>query len=320
MEKCEKKLIYHIYTVYSSGDIPMLCKYCGSEKVVKDGRVRGKQQYVCHSCGHKFIEGSDFPKMRIESRIISTAIDLYFEGLSVRKVQNQLQKIFGIQIGKSAIWKWLVKYSTLCSIFVETLTPKLLGIYHVDETAIKCKGVQKWFWEIIDEQTKFLVASHLSGSRTAEDAIALFEKSLRIAKRKPISIYCDGLPAYVDGYNKVFRTLRKDTRPELIRRVGIKAIHNQNAIERLHGTLKDRLKPARGLKGEEKVRALLEGWTVHYNFVRKHQSLNGKTPAEASGIGMSNDWNVLVKEAIKFDAMKPHKNRVEEKPIEVVIE
>lgn len=298
----------------------MICKYCNSERVVKDGKVKGKQQYVCRSCGHKFVEGSDFPKMRVESRIISTAIDMYYEGLSVRKVQNQLQKIFGIQIGKSAIWKWLIKYSKLVSQYVETLTPQLLGVYHVDETAIKCKGVQKWFWEIIDEQTKFLVASHLSGSRTTEDAIALFEKSVKVAKRKPVSIYCDGLPAYVDGYNKVFRTMKKEGRPELIRRVGIRNVHNQNAVERLHGTLKDRLKPARGLKGEEKVRILLEGWAVHYNYVRKHQTLKGKTPAQASGISMKNDWNVLIKEATKRNAKNEEEESMKEKLLEVVVE
>lgn len=297
-----------------------MCKYCTSEKVVKDGKVKGTQQYVCRSCGHKFVEGSDFPKMRVESRIISTAIDMYYEGLSVRKVQNQLQKIFGIQIGKSAIWKWLIKYSKLVSQYVETLTPQLLGVYHVDETAIKCKGVQKWFWEIIDEQTKFLVASHLSGSRTTEDAITLFEKSVKVAKRKPVSIYCDGLPAYVDGYNKVFRTLKKEGRPELIRRVGIRNVHNQNAVERLHSTLKDRLKPARGLKGEEKVRVLLEGWVVHYNYVRKHQTLKGKTPAQASGISMKNDWNVLIKEATKRNAKNEEEESIKEKLLEVVAE
>lgn len=59
-----------------------------------------------------------------------------------------------------------MKYCRLVSQFVETLKPKLLGIYKVDETTIKCKGVQKWFWEIINEQTKFLVVSHLFGVRT----------------------------------------------------------------------------------------------------------------------------------------------------------
>jgi transposase-like protein len=291
----------------------MNCKYCDSENVVKNGSAKGVQVFKCKNCGHRFTEGSDFPKMRIASRIISSSIDFYFEGLSIRKISTQIEKLYGVHVSNVSVWKWIMKYSALVSQYVETLTPHLLGIYHVDETAIKCKGVQKWFWEIIDEQTKFLVAGHLSGTRTTEDAVTLFERSIKVAKRKPISLYCDGLPAYVDGYNKVFRTMRKDTRPELIQRVGIRAVHNQNAIERLHGTLKDRLKPTRGLKGEETVRTLLEGWVVHYNYVRKHQTIK-MTPAQASGLNVKNDWHNLVKDATKNEALK------REKRIEQIVE
>jgi len=298
----------------------MMCKYCGSENVVKNGKVRGDQQFRCKVCSHQFIEGSDFPKMRTESRIISTAIDLYFEGLSVRKIQTQIKKIFGVYSNQMTIWKWIMKYSGLVSKFVETLNPQLMGIYKVDDTAIKCKGVQKWFWEIIDEETKFMVATHLSSSRTAEDAIILFKKSMKIAKKKPTSIYVDGLLAYIEGYNKVFRTLRKDTRPELIRKVGIRAVNSNNSIERLHGTLKDRTKVARGLKDEETVRTLLtEGWFVHYNFVRPHQSLKGKTPAQASGIGMENNWHTLIIEATRNEAKTEIESQKEEEPITVVV-
>ena len=286
--------------------IGMRCKYCDSERVVKHGKVDDKQRYLCKDCGHKFIEGSEFPKMRTEARIISSSIDFYFEGLSTRKIQTQIEKLYGVHVDHVTVLRWILKYSKLVSQYVETLTPQLLGIYHVDETAIKCKGVQKWFWEIIDDQTKFLVAGHLSGSRTAEDAIALFEKSLRVAKKKPTSIYCDGLLSYVDGYNKVFYTMRKDTRPELIRKVGIRAVHNQNVVERLHSTLKDRIKPTRGLKGEKTVRTLLEGWVVHYNYVRKHQTLK-MTPAQASGLTVKNDWYDLVKRATKNMAKREEK-------------
>ena len=71
---------------------------------------------------------------------------------------------------------------------LRTRSPQLLGISHVDETAIKCSGVQKWFWEMIDEQIRFLVAGHLSGSRTTEEALAVFEKSLKVAKRKKMKL------------------------------------------------------------------------------------------------------------------------------------
>lgn len=286
----------------------MQCKYCDSENVVKNGKVKGEQVYKCKVCGHRFTEGSAFPKMRTESRIISSSIDFYFEGLSIRKISTQIEKLYGVHVSNVSIWKWIMKYSALVSKYVETLSPQLLGIYHVDETVIKCKGVQKWFWDIIDEQTKFLVAGHLSGVRSTEECVALFEKSIRVAKRKPTSLYCDGLPAYVDAYNKVFYTMRKETRPELIRRVGIRNIHNQNSIERFHSTLKDRLKPTRGLKGEETVRTLLEGWVVHYNYVRKHQTIK-MTPAQASGLDIKANWHNLVKDATKDEALKKEEKR-----------
>lgn len=291
----------------------MICKYCQSDNVVKHGMKGDKQRYLCKDCGHKFIEGSSFPRMRTESRIISASIDMYFEGLSVRKIRTQVEKLFDVSVSQVAVWDWIMKYSALVSKYVETLDPQVLGVYHIDETAIKCKGVQKWFWEMIDEQTKFLVATHLSDSRTTEDAVAVFAKSVQVTKRKPTSIYCDGLPAYVDGYNKYFWTMKKEGRPELIRSVGIRNIHNQNAVERLHSTLKDRIKPSRGLKGERTVRTLLEGWAVHYNYVRKHQTLK-MTPAQASGINLKNDWHLLVKEATKYQAKQEKLN----KPIEVM--
>ena len=276
----------------------MICKYCDSENVVKNGHVHGKQFYLCKNCGHKFVEPKAYPKMRTKGRVVATAIDLYFEGLSARKVQVQLGKIFGVKVSQVAIWKWVKRYSKLVSEFVETLTPNLRGIYKVDETVIKCKGVQKWFWEIIDEETKFLVASHLSGLRTVKDVVALFEKSMKVAKKKPFMVYCDGLPAYPKGFKKVFWTMKKATRPELVRKVGLQAVNSNNLVERLHGTLKDRIKPMRGLKGEETVRIMLEGWVAHYNYVRKHQTL-GKTPAQASGIDIEDNWHILIKRAIK---------------------
>jgi hypothetical protein len=61
----------------------------------------------------------------------------------------------------------------------------------------------------------------------------------------------------------------------------------------------------------------LEGWVVNYNYVRKHQTLKGKTPAQASGIEIKNDWHLLVKEAIKCKAVNEEEPKTE-KPLEVI--
>lgn len=292
----------------------MECKYCQSTKVVKHGKANSKQRYLCKDCGHKFFEGSDFPRMRTKSRIISSSIDLYFEGLSVRKIRTQLEKLYNVSVSQVAIWKWIRKYSDLVKAYVTTLKPQLSGSWHDDETMIPCEGEGVWFWEMIDEDTKFLVASHLSGTRTFEDTVVIFKKGLDQAKVKPKTVFVDGSFVYNAAFNKVFYTMKKETRPELVQRVGINARKTNNIVERLHGTLKDRIRPMRGLKDFESTKSILEGYTVHYNFVRPHQTLKGRTPAQAAGIDMKNDWHLLVKEATKHSTLKAQQNKLIEVP------
>ena len=49
-------------------------------------------------------------------------------------------------------------------------------------------------------------------------------------------------------------------------------------------------------------RARMKGFRTYYNFIRPYMSLNGKTPAEASGIDLElgkNKWLSLIKQAEK---------------------
>jgi transposase InsO family protein len=52
-------------------------------------------------------------------------------------------------------------------------------------------------------------------------------------------------------------------------------------MERLNGEIRDREKVMRGLKQEIPI---LKGYQIFHNYVRPHESLEGKTPAEACGI------------------------------------
>jgi hypothetical protein len=69
----------------------------------------------------------------------------------------------------------------------------------------------------------------------------------------------------------------------------------------LHGTLKDRLKPLRGLKNEETAKIWLDGF-VYYNFLRPHLSLKDRTPAEACGTNLKigNGWKDLIRKATYY--------------------
>jgi transposase-like protein len=118
----------------------MPCKYCGSEKVVKDGKVKGKQVYKCKDCGHRFYENARFAKMKADKHLIVTALNLYYDGLSLRKTQRNLEQVFGEKVSQVTILNWIKKYSRLVKEYMVAQVPQLSGLWHEDETMIQCKG------------------------------------------------------------------------------------------------------------------------------------------------------------------------------------
>ncbi len=174
---------------------------------------------------------------------------------------------------------------------------------------------------MIDEDTRFMVASHISNTRTFEDTVAIFKKGVEQSKVRPKAVFTDGSHGYQGAFNKVFYTMRKDTRVELVQRAGIRSRETNNIVERLRCTLKDRTRCMRGLHSYESTKLLLEGWSVHYNCVRPHQSLGGKTPAQAARMDVPNNWKGLIDEATKYEAQilanvtntQPYKQELEVK-------
>jgi putative transposase len=287
------------------------CKFCNASTVVKNGKLGGNQLYKCKTCNHKFTDnGNTFAKMRAPTHIIVASLNLYFDGLSVRKVAKQVSEIFGEEYSQVTVWNWIQKYSKMVASYVETLQPSLSGKYHHDETEIKVDGDGRYFWETIDEDTRFIVGHLLSKGRSAEDAKTVFRQALK--KQRPNALFTDGSFAYDEAFKKVYFSHFKAAKVEWVRRVGIQARETNNIVERLHGTLKDRIKPMRGLKSDNGSRNLLDGYVAYYNFCRKHSSI-GTTPAEAAGLKVKG-WKQLIENA------QAKKTLDERKELEVVQE
>lgn len=47
---------------------------------------------------------------------------------------------------------------------------------------------------------------------------------------------------------------------------------------------------------------ILEGYRIYYNFIKPHESLDGKTPSDVAGITVegSNKWLTLMKKSIQY--------------------
>jgi len=70
-------------------------------------------------------------------------------------------------------------------------------------------------------------------------------------------------------------------------------------MERLNGEIRDREKTLKGLKKDDSP--VLKGYQLFHNYVRPHEALNGKTPADLAGIKVEreNKWLTLIQNASK---------------------
>jgi transposase-like protein len=151
----------------------------------------------------------------------------------------------------------------------------------------------------MDERTRFQLASVVSTERRVRDARNVFQRAKNnCGGRKPKFVVTDGLQSYKRAIKKEFSTNTHET--EHLYNVGLQHHPNNNHVERLHGTIRQREKVMRGLKVEDTP--VVEGHRLFYNFIKPHEALDGKTPSEEAGITVegSNRWLTLMKTAINY--------------------
>lgn len=274
------------------------CGFCQSFKVMKHGKRKCenmiKQRYLCKDCNRTFIGDKYFRKFKGDGKIITLVMDLYFKGLSLRKIQNHLLQFYSFKVNHETIRNWIIRFTKKIAEYVDSLQPNLSSTWHADEMAIKSKGKQVWVWNVLDENTRFLIANNITNGRDIKEARQVFKKAKENANAYPTEIITDGLPSYKKAIRREFRTRKEIGSPIPVKHIKYESIssnpHN-NKIERFHGTAREKDKLMRGWKGNKNAQFLLDGYRAYYNCVRPHQALNGLTPSDVAGLLIQNNGN-----------------------------
>jgi transposase-like protein len=270
--------IAHLEETHYPVTTPIACKWCGSTDIQKYGARKGVQEYLCNKCGRKFIDKDAPFKKQTPIDLIGASLSQYYDGLSFTEITRQLNER-GNSVNESTVYRWIINYTVKALDYFDTLHPHVSTTWICDETVLKIAGHNVWFWDVIDEETRYLLASHLSDTRAVHDVMTVMNRAKNKAGKLPHFILSDALGVYPDGIERIFGA---DTHHIQMR--GISSEINTNLIERFHGTLKDRTKTLRGFKTLDTAELILSGFLVHYNYFRPHMSLANSTPAEVAGI------------------------------------
>jgi transposase-like protein len=258
----------------------MECKNCQSENVIKYGIQSGTQMYYCKDCKRKFKDDDSLFNGKVPAEYISSALSMYYRGMSVADISAQLKADKDYCPSKSVVFKWIDKHTDNAVNHFAKYKPNVGDAWVADETVINLDGKDVWLWDIIDVKTRFLLASKLSYSRNMSDAVTLFELAKERAGKSPKEIRTDKQTSYPDA---VFRVFGNDTF-HLQSKPMTDVADSTNSIERWHSTLKERTKVMRALRDPETALQFTDGFIAYYNFIRGHEGLQGQTPAEAAGI------------------------------------
>lgn len=288
------------------------CLSCGSDSIVRDGILHNQsgdiQRYSCKGCGKRFTRNLGFEHMRAKPEAITLAMQLYFSGESLRNTKKALA-LQGVKVSHVAILKWIRKYVELMEKYLGEFTPLVGDTWRTDELYIKVKGNQKYLFGMMDDETRFRIAQMVAEHKGTDDVRPMFREAKEVAKKLPKTLISDGANNFHDAYRKEFWPQFGETEsPMHIREIRMDGQVHNNKMERQNGEWRDREKVMRSLKKQDSP--IIAGMQIYHNFIREHEGLKGKTPAEAAGITVEgqNKWLTIIQNAMHLQSVNTERS------------
>lgn len=277
------------------------CPKCKKTNSVKVGLRKNKsgfvQKYFCIDCKSYYVDRKGFENCQTKPEIIVDALDLRAKGMSLGKIVLHINQKYKTNISRSAVLKWQNKFGEMINHFTSSFLLTYSFNAHADEVFLREKGMHGdqfiYYWDVIDYNTKFLIADHISYQRN-EDEGKVFMRNLKKAMLKPPEkIHTDNsydYPAAIKwtfGRKKVIH----------VHFPAWKKRFKNNPIERLHNTIKENYKVMRKFVSIKTAKNYLVFFRNYYNFLRPHKSLCWETPAQKAGFGLWT-WFSIIKAII----------------------
>lgn len=282
---------------------PSVCPYCTSNQLVRHGLRHNKygdlQRLTCKACGKRFSQNFGFERLKANPQSITSAMQLYFTGESLRNVQKLL-RLQGVEVTHQTVYNWIKRYVGIMEKYLGQMLPQVSNTWRADELFLKVKGNMKYLYALMDDETRFWIAKEVADSKYHANINALFHQARTVAGKAPSRIITDGARNFHSAYQHEFWREKKALAIAHDRDIRFNGEIHNNKMERLNGEIRDREKVVRGVKREDSP--LITGLQIYHNYVRPHMGLEGRTPSEVAGITVKGQdkWLTLIQNAKQF--------------------
>lgn len=133
------------------------CPVCDSDHLRKDGIRHNKsgdiQMYCCLECGKGFSVNVGFERMKHNPKAITSAMQLYFSGESLRNTMRSFE--FIDTVSYQTIANWIEKYVGIMKAYADNIKPNVSQMWLADEVYVKIKGDMKYLFALMDDETRY---------------------------------------------------------------------------------------------------------------------------------------------------------------------
>ena len=162
-----------------------------------------------------------FEKMKHNPKGITTAMQLYFSGESLRNVAKSL-KLLGMEVSHQTVYNWIERYTKLMNQYLDKIVPQVGDAWRADEIYVKIRGELKYVFAMMDDETRFWIAQKVGDRKEGHNARGLLQKAKQVTQTKPKVFITDGLESYHQAYKKEFWTVKRLNRTLHIRHIHLR--------------------------------------------------------------------------------------------------
>jgi len=120
-----------------------------------------------------------FEKMLSNPQVITSAMQMYFCGESLRSVQKSLL-LQGVKVSHVTVLNWISKYVSLMDIYLSKIQLKVSSKWRTDEMYLKMKGNKTWLFSVLDDETRVWIAQQVAPHKGVSDIRPMFKQAKAI--------------------------------------------------------------------------------------------------------------------------------------------